>query len=122
MSRPLQLEFDWKFYGHQYVKLLEDDLRLERERTKEQREDLKFYRGKCERLELALASQGNAAQQAYEARTGIEIRPPIERTEVPRRKSRQDLVREWNNLTAEQQEAVQQTGVWNTEEVTNAGQ
>ena len=122
MSRPVQLEFDWKYYGHCYVKQLEEDLRLERERAKEQREDVKFYRGKCERLELALASQGNAAQQAYETRTSIEARPPIERVEAPRRKTRQDILREWNSLSVEQQEEIEKTGKWDLEEVKNAGQ
>jgi hypothetical protein len=90
----------------------------------ELRRDLEFYRGKCERLELAMASQGNAAQQHYATRTDL---PParaatLERTQLPTRKSFAELKREWNALTEAQQEEIEKSGKWDTEEVTNAGQ
>lgn len=124
MARPMQLEFDWKYYGHQYVKLLEQDLSLERERSKELREDLKFYRGKCERLELSMAQLGNPAQQSYADRAERVERPAAARFEQlqPPRKRFSDLKREWNTLSAEQQEKIVATGTWDTEEVDNAGQ
>jgi len=105
-----------------YVKLLEFDMAQSIEREKELRKDLEYYRGKCERLELAIATAGNAAQRDYSAQSRAPgLLPNIEHIQLPARKSFADLKREWNELSQEQQEKIVEQGKWDTE-VKDAGQ
>jgi len=105
-----------------YVKLLEFDLAQAIEREKELRKDLEFYRGKCERMELAMATTGNAAQREYSAQSRPPgLAPHLERIQLPSRKNFADLRREWNALSQEQQEKIVEEGKWDTE-VKDAGQ
>lgn len=92
-----------------YIDTLEKMLQLERERVE-------FYRGKCERLELAIMSQANsAAQQSYAARTDA---PPITETkvEMPRHVPFNELKRRWNTLSLEEQEKAIAEGNWNADQ------
>jgi hypothetical protein len=118
-----------------YVALLEKQLQLAqqqfadvRKQLAEAREDIEFYRGKVERLELAIMSNP-PAQQEY-AQTQTIVRPAIQsvkaQPQTPPRMPFMDLKAKWNAMSAEEQEKAMQDG-WQvdqeaTKEADNAGQ
>lgn len=111
-------------YLDRYIRLLEKQLAQLRADLKTLRQDLEFYRGKVERLELAIASSSPIPAQAeYAARS--ERKPPalssaelskIIGTHLPFR----ELARKWNTLSAEDQDKAVKDG-WTVEEEDNAG-
>lgn len=114
MKRKRQLELD---FGAKYVRLLEDDLKRERELSLQLRADVEFYRGKCERLELALFNQQPAGKE-YVQRTEP-AKPSIRnvRLETALRPVFSDLKRKWNALSAEEQDKAIADG-WNVQQET----
>ena len=79
-----------------YVKHLESELA-------QTRKDLEFYRGKCERLELALMSKSpNDAAQNYAARTDSPIEQTVVETEPPK-KTWAQFQKEWSTLSEAEQ-------------------
>ena len=98
---------------NKYVKLLEEDLKLERERVKR-------LEARIERMELHAQ---NPVQAIPATGTGFYAstpsRPEFSRINVPARKSFADLKHDWNSLSEEQQEKIVQEGKW---EVSDAGQ
>lgn len=112
-----------------YVQLLERELEIKRKQIDEARKDLEYYRGKCERLELAVMSYAPAPAAAeYVARSDkpavkdVKVHPP-----VPPRIPFGDLKRKWAALSAEEQDKALKDG-WDVEkeeaakEEANAGQ
>jgi hypothetical protein len=91
----------------------------------EARQDIEFYRGKVERLELALMSNP-PAQQAYvetqAVQRSVDAKPRQTKPQVPPRIPFSDLKRQWMTMTAEDQEKAMKDG-WDVEkkEETNAG-
>lgn len=108
-----------------YVQLLEKQLALAEKQLSAARQDVEFYRGKCERLELAIMSNP-PAQQAFAAR---QEKPAIDKVRVPQPPPRipfSDLKTRWNSLSQDEQEKALKDG-WDIEtekqqEATNAGQ
>jgi hypothetical protein len=114
-----------------YVQLLEAQLALTQKQLAEARKDIELYRGKCERLELAVMTQAAAPAAAeYVARTDAkaprDIRDVKLQQQTPPRIPFSDIKRRWNALSAEQQEKAIEEG-WNVDaepkkEEANAGQ
>ena len=77
-------------FGKRYIEHLENQL--------------SFYQGKCERLELALMSQSTSAAQSYVERTEPK---PIESTtvELPKKESWREKFDKWGKMTSEEQDA-----------------
>lgn len=113
-----------------YMQLLEKQLELAEERLADARKDLEFYRGKCERLEMAVMSVAAAPAAAeYVSRSD---KPPIREARAPQplgvpRIPFGDLKRKWNAMSAEEQDKAMKEG-WDVdqaaikqEEEANAG-
>ena len=117
MKRRLQIDPD--ALALKYIAQLEADLKLERERVKIYRSDVEFYRGKCEKLELAIlesATGSSAAGESY-VRRAEPKRPSIGQVKLEGalRPKFQELRQRWDALTAAQQEQVMKTGQWDLE-------
>jgi hypothetical protein len=98
-----------KDYSERYIRFLE---RI----VSEQRKDLKFLEGKCERLELTVMNSAPAAApREYVARTD---RPTVSQIEqlTPTHMPFRDLRRRWQSMSAEQQELAIKNGEWKIEE------
>src|SRR5215472_1250352 len=110
-SRGLMKE---KELADKYVKLLEFDLAQGIERENKLRADVEFYRGKCERLELALNQTGSPAQQNYVERSEPK-KPPIGQTRIEgMRPPFSELRRRWLALSEQEQETAHKDG-WTVE-------
>lgn len=103
--------------ARKYIVQLEQDLKLERERLKQARADLELYRGKCERLELAIMNQATAPAAVEFVRRSEPKKPSPNqiKLEGALRPMFSDLKKKWNAMTAEQQEKAVAEG-WNVEE------
>ncbi|MBA0089158.1 MAG: hypothetical protein HRJ53_29560 [Acidobacteria bacterium Pan2503] len=122
MGKPTQLEFQWKPLGLKYIELLESDLELERKRNDQLRSDVEFYRGKVERLELAIAQTSSVPAQQAIASNWVETPESKRRVEgmlrqVTGKKPWREVQREWNNLSEAQQEQAIAAGTLAPEEV-----
>ena len=86
-------------FRSKYVQLLEKD--LERALA-----DAEFFRGKCERLELALMSYANSPSQDYVSRTE-KAASPIESTtvELPKKETWREKIDKWSKMSPEEQDA-----------------
>lgn len=104
--------------GQAIISTLQNDVAFLREIVKQQREDVEFYRGKVERLELAIMSNP-PAQQEY-TRTEVIVKPPISEVKLqqqpPPHLAFSDLKRKWNAMTQEEQEKAIQEG-WNVDKI-----
>lgn len=96
----------------EFVRQLLNDVEFMRSIIKEQREDVEFYRGKVERLELALMSNP-PAQETY-VRTEVVQKPPIKEVKLqqqaPPRIPFSDLKQKWMSMSEEDQEKALQGG------------
>lgn len=95
-----------------YIELLEKDLKLERTRLETARRDLEFYRGKCERLELAIMNATPAvAGQDYVRRTEPK-KPSIGtvKLEGAMRPMFNELRNKWNKMSLEEQDKAVKDG------------
>jgi hypothetical protein len=104
-----------------YIVTLEADLKLERERLKVARADLEFYRGKCEKLELAVLESSTAHVADSYVKRAEPRRPSMGQVKIESalRPKFQELRRKWDNLSAAEQEKVVETGEWDVSEVAN---
>lgn len=107
-----------------FIAVLEGELALAHQQLAKAREDIEFYRGKVERLELALMSNP-PAQQEY-VQTQVVAKPAIKEVRTPSIPPRipfSDLKQKWNSMSAEEQEKAMQDGwdVEKTKEEANAG-
>lgn len=105
------------------LRTLENEVEFLRTIVKQQREDVEFYRGKVERLELAIMSNP-PAQQEY-VQTEVVVKPSIKdvRPQVAPQIPFSDLKRKWAAMSAEEQEKAMQEG-WEIDkpkEEANAG-
>jgi len=98
-----------------YIAQLEQDLKLERKRLDDARRDLEFYRGKCERLELAIMNNqtGSPAGGDYVRRTEPR-KPSIGSVKLGEsmRPMFSELRKKWAAMTAEEQEKAVASGSW----------
>jgi hypothetical protein len=109
-----------------YVQLLEKQLEIAQKQLADARKDLEFYRGKCERLELAVmsvAAAPAAAEYVQQAKPAIK---DVKLQQVPPRLPFTDIKRRWNAMTEEEQQKALKDG-WDldakeSKEETNAGQ
>lgn len=97
-----------------YILMLQNDLKLERERLKVARADLEFYRGKCEKLELAVLESSTAHIADSYIKRAEPRRPSMGQVKIETalRPKFQELRRKWDNLSAAEQEKVVETGEW----------
>lgn len=88
-----------------YIAQLEKDLALERKRNEQNRADLEFYRGKCERLELSIMNSSPAPAAAGYAARSEPKRPSIGSVKLREsmRPMFSELQKKWNDLSAEEQ-------------------
>lgn len=112
--------------NNKYLQLLETDLALERARNEKLEKNLDFFQGKCERLELAMASNP-AAQQSYAAETTSVRKPPPllgGQVQLPGRMPFAELKRRWTQKTEAEQNEIIEKGEWDVtkEANNNAGQ
>lgn len=77
------------------------------------RKELKFYQGKCERLELAVMQSRPGPAANYVERTEQPPKPPIGETEVNALSRFADIKKKWNALSPEEQEKAMLAGNWN---------
>lgn len=112
-----KIRIDSESLASKYIALLEADLRLERERLKTARADVEFYRGKCEKLELAVLESSTAGVADSYVKRAEPRRPSIgqQKIESALRPKFQEIRQRWNALSAEQQEKIQETGEWKLE-------
>jgi hypothetical protein len=106
-----------------FIATLEAELATAHKHLAQAREDIEFYRGKVERLELAIMSNPPAQQEYVE--TQVVVRPAIKdvKPQVPPRMPFSDLKQKWNSMSAEEQEKAMEAG-WEVDkpkEETNAG-
>jgi hypothetical protein len=104
-----------------YVQLLEKELEFLRVQFIQSRLDVEFYRGKCERLELAVMSVTVAPAAAEYVARSEQQKPGIREVKLrsaPTRLPFSDLKHKWNAMTAEQQEKAIQEG-WTVEQEEN---
>ena len=99
-----------------YIGTLEAELIFAHRQLEQAREDIEFYRGKVERLELAIMSNP-PAQQEY-VQTQVVQHPDIKDVKasplVSPRIPFSDLKRKWSAMSAEEQEKAMQQG-WELE-------
>jgi hypothetical protein len=108
-----------------FITMLEAQLDIAQVQLVQARQDIEFYRGKVERLELAIMSNPPAQQEYVE--TQVVQRPDIKDVKAPQVPARipfGDLKRKWSAMSAEEQEKAMQDG-WELEkpkeEEANAG-
>jgi hypothetical protein len=112
MSKRIRI--DTEVLASKYIAQLEADLKLERERLRTARADVEFYRGKCEKLELAVLESSTAGVADSYVRRAEPRRPSIAQTKIETalRPKFQELRRKWDELDANQQEEILKTGEW----------
>ena len=101
-----------------YVQQLETDVKFLRELLAQAHKDVEFYRGKVERLELAIMSNAAApAQIDYAHRTETRTANSVEqmRQQSAPRLPFSEIKRRCNQLSAEDQEKAMADG-WNLDE------
>ena len=98
-------------YARKLVARLEDDLEFLRER-------LAFFEGKCERLELSIATTAAIpAQREYAQRSAPPQQGSTQSVPLPAHISFRDLKEKWIKLSAVEQEKAVNEG-WNVQEET----
>ena len=109
----------------EFVRQLQNDVEFMRSIIKQQREDVEFYRGKVERLELALMS--NVPAQEHYAQMEVVQKPAVTSAKAPQqlmpRIPFSDLKQKWMAMSQEEQEQALQAG-WEVDkpkEESNAG-
>jgi hypothetical protein len=103
-----------------YIRQLEKQLQQQRADLKTLRQDLEFYRGKVERLEVSLM-QNAPAMQSYASRTEQKPRIGQELEQTPQRLPFRELQRRWGAMNESDQAKALEQG-WNVEmEESHAG-
>ena len=113
-----RIQFDPEVLASRYIAQLETDLKLERERIKVYRADVEFYRGKCEKLELAILETSPSGSAQSFVKRADPRRPSIMQTKLENtmKPKFQELRKKWDSLSAEDQEKIVETGEWNVGE------
>ena len=111
--------------GRVIISTLQNDVAFLRQIVKEQRYDIEFYRGKVERLELALMS--NVPAQEHYAQMEVVQKPAVTSAKAPQQLAPRipfsDLKQKWMAMSQEEQEQALQAG-WEVDkpkEESNAG-